>query len=406
MGGGPPPYFVRGEGARLFDADGRAYLDYVQGFGALILGHGRPEILQALQQAQRDGLFLGVCHPLEVELAERLKERFDVCERVRFTASGTEAVMTAVRLARAVTGRPLLVKFAGCYHGHFDAVLVGAGSGASTLGLDESAGIPDSVKADVATLPYNDAEAVRRFFAEHGRRVACVLVEPVVGNFGLVEPRPGFLQAVRQEASQSGALVIFDEVITAFRFGPGPVYPELGVRPDLVTFGKVIGGGMPIGGYGGPAAFMDLVAPVGPVYQDGTWAGHRLAMAAALATLDVLTGDGELYGRLARLGRRLAQGIRELASRHRVPLVVHQRGGAVAAYFTTEPDVHDFAAVQRCDGQAFATFFREMLAQGVLLPPSPYEVWFVCAAHAEADIDLTLQAAERALAAVARRVGT
>ncbi|MEW6044895.1 MAG: glutamate-1-semialdehyde 2,1-aminomutase [Bacillota bacterium] len=401
VGGGAPPYIARGEGPYLFDVDGRAYIDYVQAFGALILGHARPELRRAVEEAQAGGVLFGACHELEVRLAERIKELFGVCERVRFTASGTEAVMTAVRLARAFTGRRLMVKFAGSYHGHFDAVLVGAGSGASTLGLDESAGIPDGVKADVVTLPYNDADQVERFFAERGHEAACLLVEPIVGNFGLVEPLPGFLQRASYAARSAGAVVIFDEVITAFRFRPGPIYPELGVEPDLVAFGKIIGGGLPIGGYGGRRAIMEQVAPLGPVYQDGTWAGNPLSVASALATLDLLTADAGLYGRLARLGGELAGGVRRLAARHDLPVVVHQRGGAVSIFFTAEPDVYDFAGAQRADARAFATFFKAMLSRGVLLPPSPYEVWFVSAAHTELEVEKTLEAVNVAFQAVA-----
>ena len=402
VGGGAPPFIERAEGAYLIDVDGRAYIDYVQAFGALILGHGHPGLRRAVAEAMERGVLFGACHELEVRLAEQLQRLMPVCERVRFTASGTEAVMTAVRLARAFTGRRLLVKFAGSYHGHFDAVLVGAGSGASTLGIDESAGIPDGIKADVVTLPYNDAEAVERLLEARGREVACVLVEPIVGNFGLVEPRPDFLTRLARAARQAGAVVIFDEVITALRFRPGPIYPELGVEPDLITFGKILGGGLPIGGYGGRRAIMEMVAPLGPVYQDGTWAGHPLAMASALATLELLTGQPELYRRLAQLGEALASGVRELAARHGVPAVVHQRAGALSVFFTDEPEVYDFEGVQRSDARAFATFFRAMLAGGVLLPPSPYEVWFVSAAHGEREVEKTLEAADRAFRAVAQ----
>ncbi|HEY8485833.1 MAG TPA: glutamate-1-semialdehyde 2,1-aminomutase [Limnochordales bacterium] len=398
VGGGAPPFMVRGEGAYLVDVDGRRYIDYVQGFGALILGHGHPALREAIQEAAAGGTLFGTCHPGEVLLAEALKAAApEVVERVRFTASGTEAVMTAVRLARAATGRRLLVKFDGSYHGHFDAVLVGAGSGASTLGLDESAGVPDGVKADVLSLPYNDPEAFAAAVRRAGRDMACVLVEPVVGNFGLVLPRPGFLETVVEQAHRAGALVIFDEVITAFRFRPGAVYRELGVVPDLITFGKLVGGGLPIGAYAGPSRLMDLVAPKGPVYQDGTWAGNPASVAAGLAAVRVLTGQPELYARLEELGRQLAQGVRERARRWGVPAVVHQKGGAVCLYFTEEPDVTDFAGVARCDGRRFARFFQAMLRQGILLPPSPYEVWFLSAAHGPQEVERTLQAADRAL---------
>lgn len=402
VGGGAPPYIARAEGAYLVDVDDQRWLDYVQGFGALLLGHARPEIREAVAGALARGSLYGACHPLEVELAESLKLRFPrVCEQVRFVASGTEAVMSAVRLSRGWTGRELLVKFAGSYHGHFDAVLVGAGSGASTLGIDDSAGVPQGVRSGVVTLPYNDAAQLRQFLEREGDRTAAVLVEPIVGNFGLVEPVPGFLEAVVSAAHAAGALVIFDEVITALRFRPGPIYPALGVVPDVVTFGKILGGGLSIGGYGARREIMEMVAPSGPVYQDGTWAGNPLAMAAALATLRVIDGDPLLYDRLERLGALLAAGVREAASRAGVPAQVHQRGGAVSVFFSGGP-VRDFDAVRRSNQRAFARFFRRMLAQGILLPPSPYEVWFVSAAHQQADVERTIEASLAAFEAVAR----
>jgi len=307
--------------------------------------------------------------------------------------------MTAVRLAGGVTGRAKWVKSAGCCHGHSDPVLREAGSGASTLGISDSAGVPPGVAADVITLPYNDPAALRQLMDALGPQVAALLVEPLVGNFGIVPPEPGFLETVHETAKAAGALVIYDEVITAFRFQYGAIQDVLGLRPDITVLGKIIGGGLPIGAYGGPEAIMDHIAPVGPVYQDGTFCGNPVSLAAGYACLQALREPG-LYERLGRLGETLAAGLREAAARHGVPAVVNQRGGALSVHFTSEP-VRDFAAVERSDAAAFARFFRDMLAQGINLAPSIYEAWFITAAHTEDDIEYTLNAAERAFAAVA-----
>ncbi|HLT58897.1 MAG TPA: glutamate-1-semialdehyde 2,1-aminomutase [Limnochordales bacterium] len=399
-----PVYMRRGQGAYLWDADGNRYIDYLGAYGALILGHAHPAVVEAVQKAAARGTVYGTPHELEVAFAERLKAAIPGVEKLRFVNSGTEAVMTAIRLARGATGRHKLVKFAGCYHGHSDPVLLDAGSGASTLGISDSAGVPPGVAADVITLPYNDPAALRQLMAEVGDQVAALLVEPVVGNFGIVEPEPGFLETVHETARAAGALVIYDEVITAFRFQYGAIQDVLGFRPDITVLGKIIGGGLPIGAYGGPAAIMDQVAPVGPVYQDGTFCGNPLSLAAGLACLQVLQEHG-LYERLARLGHQLAAGLRAAAARHGVPAVVNQRGGALSVHFTREP-VRDFAAVERSDAKAFARFFREMLAAGINLAPSIYEAWFITAAHTEEDIEYTLNAAERAFAAVAAQSGS
>lgn len=396
VGGGAPRFMVRGEGSSLFDADGRRYIDYLAGYGAVILGHAPPSVVEAVRRVAPDGLLFGTPTPLEVAMAERLCRAVPSIDRVRFTASGTEAVMTAIRLARAVTGRPRLIKFDGSYHGHSDPVLVAAGSGFSTLGLADSAGITPGVMQDVISLPYNRLEPLDQALKQHGDQVAAVLVEPVVGNFGLVPPRPGFLEGLVDRARAAGALVIFDEVITAFRFGYGAVQERYGLEADITVLGKIIGGGMPIGAYGARAEIMDQVAPLGPMYQDGTWAGHPLSMAAGLACLDALQEPG-LYDRLEELGARLAQGLRDRAARAGVPVQVNQMGGAVSLYFTDEP-VEDFAGCERGDTARFARFFRAMLDRGIHLAPSPYEVWFVTAAHSAADVDQTLEAAGEAFA--------
>jgi len=396
VGGGAPRFMVRAKGSSLFDADGRRYIDYVCGYGAIILGHAPDPVVEAVRRTAPDGLLFGTPTPLEVALAERLCQAIPSVEKVRFTASGTEAVMTAIRLARAFTGRPKLVKFDGSYHGHSDPVLVAAGSGFSTLGLADSAGITPGVLADVISLPYNQLEPLDRVLAAQGDQVAAVLVEPIVGNFGLVPPKPGFLEGMVERARAAGALVIFDEVLTGFRYRYGSVQDLYGVEADLTILGKIIGGGLPIGAYGGRAEIMELVAPLGPVYQDGTWAGHPLSMAAGAACLDALREPG-LYQRLEALGRRLAEGLREAAARVGIPLQVNQMGGGVAPYFTDQP-VEDFAGCERADTERFARFFRAMLERGIHLPPSPYEVWYVTAAHTEEDVEQTIAAAEEALA--------
>jgi len=395
-----PIYMRRGQGAYLWDEDGNRYIDYLGAYGALILGHGHPAVVEAVAKAAERGTVYGTPHELEITFAEHLKAAIPGIEKLRFVNSGTEAVMTAIRLARGATGRNALVKFAGCYHGHSDPVLLGAGSGASTLGISDSAGVPPGVAADVVTLPYNDPATLAQVMDEIGQQVAAILVEPIVGNFGIVLPEPGFLETVHKTAAKAGALVIYDEVITAFRFRYGAIQDELGYRPDITVLGKIIGGGLPIGAYGGPAAIMDLVAPLGPVYQDGTFCGNPVSLAAGLACLKALQEPG-LYERLARLGAFLADGLRQAAARHGVPVVVNQKGGALSVHFTSEP-VRDFAAVERSDAQAFARFFREMIAAGIHLAPSIYEAWFVTAAHTEEDIEHTLKAADRAFAAVAR----
>lgn len=395
VGGGAPLFMSRGEGAYLYDVDGNRYIDYLAAFGALILGHAHPGVLQAVQAAAERGTVYGTCTPAEIELAERLKVAVPQLEKVRFTASGTEAVMTAIRIARGVTGRSRIVKFDGSYHGHSDLVLVAAGSGSSTLGLSESAGIPPTVFSEVISLPYNDPDAVRNTFQAHGSEIAAILVEPIVGNFGIVPPESGFLQTLREVSRQAGTLLICDEVLTAFRYGYGSVLPRYEIEADLITMGKIIGGGVAIGAYGGPSHIVDWVSPIGPVYQNGTWAGNPLAMAAGVACLDVLAQEPQLYTRLDRHAKILEEEILAAAKKTGHPVHINREGGAFAVYFTEETTVRDFAAVERMSNEKFGKFFRLMLEEGVCLPPSKYEAWFVSAAHTEADIAQTIEAVER-----------
>ncbi len=394
--GGEPLVLRRGSGAWVEDAEGARYLDYLGGWGPAILGHAHPDVVAAVRAAARDGFALGATGPLEIELAERIRARMPSIELLRFTSSGTEAVMSAVRVARAATRRDLVVKFAGAYHGHADTMLVQPGSGAATQGIPASAGVPAAVASSTIVLPFNDATAVTSAFAAHPDAIAAVVVEPVAANVGVIPPEPGFLEHLRETTRASGALLIFDEVITGFRVGPGGAQARFGVRPDLTALGKVIGGGMPIGAYGGRADLMSLVAPAGPVYQAGTLAGHALAMAAGCATLDHLAPAS--YERLEDVGERLADGLRRAASEAGRSVVVSQVGSLLTAFFLDRAPI-DADDALAADRDAFARFFRAMLAEGVLLPPSQFEAWFVSLAHGDREIEATLAAARAALAA-------
>ena len=389
---------VSGAGPRVTDADGRSYIDYIGSWGPAILGHGHPRAVEAVRAAALDGFALGATGPLEIELGERIRARMPSMERLRFTSSGTEAVMSAVRLARAATGRELIVKFAGGYHGHSDGLLAEAGSGVATLAIPGSAGVTAAAAAGTIVLPFNDRTAVAYAFAEHAGRIAAVVVEPVAANVGVIPPTPGFLEDLRSRTRADGALLIFDEVITGFRVGPGGAQARFGVEPDLTTLGKIIGGGMPIGAYGGRAGHMDLVAPAGPVYQAGTLSGHPLSMAAGIATLDAL--DGDAYLALEDTGERLATGLTGAAREAGVTAVVSRVGSLLTVFFLAEPPT-DADEALASDRAAFGTFFGAMLDAGVLLPPSPFEAWFLSLAHGPAELAATLEAADRAFAAVA-----
>ncbi len=392
--GGTPVFLAWGSGARVGDVDGNAYTDYVGSWGPLILGHAHPGVVRAVARRAASGLTFGACTALETELGEAVRSAFPSCERVRFVTSGTEAAMSAVRLARAATGRDLILKFDGCYHGHADSLLVSAGSGALTFGNPSSPGVPKALAKLTAVLPYNDLEAASRFFRRHGRKVAAVLVEPVAGNMGVVAPARGFLEGLRRLCTRSGTLLIFDEVITGFRVARGGAQKHFGIRPDLTVLGKILGGGLPAAAYGGPAKLMNLLAPVGPVYQAGTLSGNPLAMTAGLATLRRL--DAKLYRRLEKLGARLEEGLSAAARSAGVPLCVNRVGSLMTPFFCKGP-VTDLDSAMKADPKAYARFFRGMLARGVMLPPSQFEAWFVSDAHSQRMIDRTVAAARGAL---------
>jgi glutamate-1-semialdehyde 2,1-aminomutase len=386
--GGNPVFLARGEGSHVIDVDGNRYIDYVGSWGPLLLGHRHPEILEALERALSIGTSFGAPTEAEVELAEAIRDAVPSMEMVRLVNSGTEATMSAIRLARGFTGRDLTVKFEGCYHGHVDSLLVKAGSGVATLGLPDTAGVPKSFSDSTIALPYNSPSAVEEAFGAHGERIAAVIVEPVVGNMGVVPPAAGFLEALRELTSRHGALLIFDEVMTGFRVAFGGAQQRYRIRPDLTTLGKVIGGGLPVGAYGGRKDIMEHVAPVGPVYQAGTLSGNPLAVAAGLAMLRHLKRHPEVYDRLQT---RAA----ELCASAPAGITVN-RVGSMFTFFFTDGPVTDYESAKRSDTARFGRFFRAMLERGVYLPPSQFEAAFVSAAHTEEDIRQTIAAARDA----------
>lgn len=394
--GQTPRFISRAEGQHIYDADGRQYLDYVCSWGPMILGHGHPLVRERVEEAVRDGLSFGAPTEREVLLAELVCSLAPNVEQVRMVNSGTEAVMSALRLARGFTGRDKLIKFAGCYHGHSDSMLVKAGSGVLTAGVPDSLGVPAAVAADTLTAVYNDLASVERLFAENPDGVAAVIVEPVAANMGVVPPEEGFLQGLRRLCDENGALLIFDEVITGFRLALGGAQEYYGVRADLVTYGKIIGGGMPVGAYGGRRDIMSFVAPEGAVYQAGTLSGNPVAMAAGLAQLSLLRDQPELYARLEKAGEALAEGLRGIAARQGLPVTVNQVGSLLCVFFTGDP-VRSYGDAKRCDTAAFAAYFSRMLSRGIYLAPSQFEAMFLSAAHTDADFTRTLEAAEEAL---------
>jgi glutamate-1-semialdehyde 2,1-aminomutase len=397
--GGEPFFVARGEGARLWDVDGRSYLDFVGSWGPLILGHAAPAVVEAVTEAAHRGTSYGAPTAGEVELAELITAAVPSMELVRLVSSGTEAAMSAIRLARGFTGRDVIVKFDGGYHGHADSLLVKAGSGGATFGVPDSAGVPAALARLTVTLPYNDVDAVQRLFRAEGDRIAAVIVEPVAGNMGVVPPERGFLDALRGVTADRGALLIFDEVITGFRIAYGGAQERYGVRADLTCLGKIIGGGLPVGAYGGRRDVMERVAPLGPVYQAGTLSGNPLAVAAGLAALRALRAPG-VYERLERLGGDLEQGLRAAAEKARVPLTVNRVGSMLTGFFTAEP-VRDYASAKTADTTRYGRFFHAMLERGVYLAPSQFEAAFVSLAHTPDDIATAARAAVEALAAIA-----
>lgn len=394
VGGGAPVFMTRGKGAYFWDVDGNRYIDYLAAYGPIVTGHGHPHIAKAIASAAETGVLFGTPTEHEIIFAKMLKEAIPTLDKVRFNNSGTEAVMTTVRVARAYTGRTKIIKFAGCYHGHFDQVLVAAGSGPATLGSPDSAGVPENVATEVITVPFNNAEEFTQTMEKWGTQIAAILIEPIVGNFGIVEPNKDFLEHVHALAKEYGALTIHDEVITAFRFHYGAAHTMLGLTPDLVALGKVIGGGLPIGAYGGRLEIMNTVAPLGPAYQAGTMAGNPASMQAGIACLEILQQPG-IYEEMDRLGALLEAGILEAAEKYNVTITVNRLKGALAVYFTDEK-VENYEQAENTDGEQFGRFFKLMISQGINLAPSRYEAWFLTTEHTEEDIHETIQAVQYA----------
>jgi glutamate-1-semialdehyde 2,1-aminomutase len=398
--GGDPPFIVRGQGSRLWDADGNQYIDYIGSWGPLVLGHAVPGVVEGISAAARNGTSFGASTPAEADLAEIVISAFPQLEKIRLVSSGTEAAMSAIRLARAYTKRKYIVKFEGCYHGHADGLLVKAGSGVATLGIPGSAGVPEEFTQFTLALPFNDTDALEQAFRKFKNQIAGVMVEPVVGNMGCVPPAGGYLDALREITHRHDSLLIFDEVMTGFRLAFGGAQQLYGILPDLTTLGKIIGGGLPVGAYGGPIEIMDLVAPLGPMYQAGTLSGNPLAMAAGLATLRYLRDHKEMiYRRLDKLGAELAVGVAAAAKDAGVP-ICYNRVGSMFTWFFTPGPVTDWNSAAKSDTEAFARFFRAMLDHGVYLPPSQFEAAFVSAAHTDEDVRRTIAVAKQAFALV------
>ena len=392
--GGTPIFFDRAKGPYMYDADGKRYIDYVMSWGPMILGHGHPVVLDAIREQLEKAMTFGTPTELEISLADKICEQVPGMDMVRMVNSGTEATMSAIRLARGYTGRDKIVKFEGCYHGHSDSLLVKAGSGALTLGVPSSPGVPASLADHTVTLNYNDIEQVKETFAEIGEQVACIIVEPVVGNMNCVPPIPGFLEALREVCTASGAVLIIDEVMTGFRIGPQGASAYYGIEPDLICLGKVIGGGMPVGAFGGKREIMEQISPLGPVYQAGTLSGNPVAMAAGLATLNQVSQPGFLDPLVAHTDQ-LVNGLRERAAAAGIPMTSNHVGTMWGLFFSEEEKIINYSQVMNCDTERFSTFFHGMLDEGIYLAPASYEAGFMSAAHTDEDIQYTLDAAER-----------
>jgi glutamate-1-semialdehyde 2,1-aminomutase len=392
--GGDPVFIAGGKGSSIVDVDGRSYIDYVMSWGPLILGHSHPEVVGALAKALERGTSFGACTEGEVELAERICDAYPSIERVRLVNSGTEATLSALRVARAATGRERILKFEGCYHGHGDSLLVKAGSGVATLGLPDSPGVPRALAELTVTVPFNDPAALEEAFRIHANQLAAVILEPVIGNAGCIPPQAGFLEKLRGLTAGQGTVLIFDEVMTGFRVAYGGAQELFKIKPDLTTLGKVIGGGLPVGAYGGRASLMDWVAPAGPVYQAGTLSGNPLAVTAGLKTLEILRRPGT-YERLEGVSNHLADGLATAAAKAGVPLTVNRVGSMFTCFFTND-SVTDYASAKMADTARFARFFRSLLGRGVYFPPSQFEAAFVSTTHHESDVATTVEAATRA----------
>ena len=397
--GGTPRFIARGRGSHLFDVDGNDYVDYVLSWGPMIVGHCQPEVMREVQDAMKDGSSYGAPSPREIQLAEVVRARMPWVERMRFCSSGTEATTAAIRVARGFTGRDDILKFDGCYHGAGDSLLVKAGSGVETLGLPDSPGVPADLARHTLTLAYNDLAAVEKLFAARGGSIAAVIVEPVVGNMGVLVPKPGYLAGLLAACRKAGALLIVDEVMTGFRVGEGGACGRYGIRPDLVTFGKVIGAGLPVGAFGGRVDVMERVAPAGPIYQAGTLSGNPMAMAAGFATLRLMTPAA--YERLERSSAELADGLEKAAADANVAVQVNRVGSMLTVFFSDRP-VFDAASARACDTKRFGVFFHTLLENGVYFPPSQFEAAFLSTAHSDDDLEATLRAARVAFAAAAK----
>jgi glutamate-1-semialdehyde 2,1-aminomutase len=391
--GGTPIFFDHARGAYLFDVEGKKYVDYVLSWGPMILGHAHPEVISAVEKTIQSGLSFGAPTAIESEVAEEICKLVPGIELVRMVNSGTEATMSALRLARGYTGRDKIVKFEGCYHGHSDSLLVKAGSGALTFGVPSSPGVPAAVAEDTLTLTYNDPDSVREVFARQGDQIACVIIEPVAGNMNCIPPEPGFLETLREECTKSGALLIFDEVMTGFRVSLGGAQQHYNIEPDLTCLGKVVGGGMPVGAFGGKREIMEQISPLGPVYQAGTLSGNPVAMVAGLTTLKLIQEDG-FYDSLEEKAAYLMSGLAESAARHGIPLTTNQAGSMFGFFFSEESRVTNYQQVMACNAPQFNSFFHRMIEAGVYLAPASFEAAFMSAAHTQEDLDFTLQKAD------------
>jgi len=397
--GGDPVFFKKGAGPYLWDEDDNRYIDYVASWGPMIAGHAHPDVISAVQDTVANSLGFGAPTQIETVMADKVCEIVDSLDMVRMVSSGTEATMTAIRLARGYTGRDKIVKFEGCYHGHSDSLLVKAGSGALTMGVPTSPGVPAALADHTITLTYNDIENVKQAFSEVGDQIACIIVEPVAGNMNCIPPEPGFLEGLREVCDQYGAVLIFDEVMTGFRVALGGAQAHFGVTPDLTTLGKVIGGGMPVGAFGGKREIMEKIAPLGPVYQAGTLSGNPVSMSAGLATLTLACESG-FHDGLAAKASRLCAGLEEVAKANNIPLTTNQVGGMFGFFFTDAEKVSRFQQVTECDVERFKKFYHAMLEKGFYLAPSAYEAGFVSSTHTDADIDATIQAAGEVFASL------
>ncbi len=392
--GGTPLFIARAAGAFIYDTEGKSYIDYVGSWGPMILGHAHPEVISTVVETVQNGLSFGAPTEIETAMAEKICQIVPSVEQVRMVSSGTEATMSAIRLARGYTGREKIVKFEGCYHGHSDSLLVKAGSGALTMGVPSSPGVPAALAEQTLTLPYNDCDAVRKLFAEIGKEIACLIVEPVAGNMNCIPPQPGFLEALRECCDEAGTVLIFDEVMTGFRVALGGAQAHFGISPDLTTLGKVIGGGMPVGAFGGKKEIMNYLAPIGPVYQAGTLSGNPVAMAAGLKTLELLSAPG-FYEQLADKATQLTEGLKKAADESGIALTTNCIGGMFGLFFSDQERIHNFEQVMGCDQNRFSQFFHGILDEGVYFAPSAFEAGFVSAAHSDEQLDKTIESAKR-----------